>query len=275
MLDKEKEINEGINDCFLNLKHFINSNKAQIKEANNCLKNYPRSHFKKILDNFVQELESEGKKKNQDKLNISDKIKTPKKLVKKTKKKELFKVRIISSDKNKKESYYKKKIFKGKEKQNNNSLKMPQIGDIQIPKKILINNSFEKYNDNNSYDNSSCINSSININNIIDNSIDEKNNNKNLGNDKVSDSNSNNNISDGNLPSNSLAYSDLKLQSKCSDEEEEGGKIISEKSSKIIANKLKKFNNDSEREKDNLSKKSRTTATFCSSSIVDVEEHLK
>lgn len=270
MFDKEKEINEGINDCFLNLKLFINSNKSQIKEANNCLKNYPRSHFKKILDNIIQELETENKQKNHENLNLSDKIKSPQKKIQKIKKKEIFKVRTISTDKIKKPSY-KKKIFKGKEKQKSNSLKMPTIENTQIPKKELINNSFEKYNDYNS-DNSSYMNSSININNINGNSIDEKITNRNLGKDKTSDSNSNNIICDENLPSNSLAYNDLKLQSKYSDEEE-GGKIISEKSTKVVTNKNINCSNDSDREKDNLSKKSRTTATFCSTSIIEGEEN--
>ena len=278
MFDKEKEINEGINDCFLNLKLFINSNKAQIKEANNCLKNYPRSYFKKKLEKIVQDLEIENTQKIQQKLNISNKINSPKKVNRKTKKKILFKTRIISTTKKSKDSCYKKKIFKGKEKQKSNSLKMPEIGNIQIPKKILIN-SFEKSNDNNSCDNSSLMNNSININNINCNLTDERNNN-NIGNDRTSDSDNNIKINscDENYPKNSLAYNDLRLkfsstQSKCSDEEERGENITSEKSSEIKVNKRKKYCNDSDREKDNLSKKSRTTATFCSTSLGDGEEH--
>ena len=57
IIDREKEITQNINDCFLCLKIFINENKKQITEANNVLINNTRSNSKKKFENILKKFE--------------------------------------------------------------------------------------------------------------------------------------------------------------------------------------------------------------------------
>ena len=60
IFDREKEISQNVNDCFLCLKGFINENKKQITEANNVLINNTRSNSKKKFENILKKFEAEN-----------------------------------------------------------------------------------------------------------------------------------------------------------------------------------------------------------------------
>ena len=55
-LDKEKEINNDMKDCFQKLSNFITSNKRQIKESNNFLKTYTRNYYKSRFYKVLKKL---------------------------------------------------------------------------------------------------------------------------------------------------------------------------------------------------------------------------
>ena len=314
IFEREKEISEDANECFLNLKNFINSNKTQINEANNFLKNYPRSYYKKNFEKILKEIDNEKIEPIKNKLDIFDIIKDnakyenekEKKAEKKSEKKsekmneneknEIIKKPNKRGRKPKKYHSAKKPITRKKEKEEiNNKQEEEQKKEImKIPKLF---NVLKKNNDNNICDknnadknnNKNNINIKINIDNInnnvsIDNNIKNVNNKIECENNNNSTNNNNKNISNNNSLINPQMsydleqlkinfYKDLEMNfddNDNNDNNNENSDLLSDKNNKIKSNEKKNqatpFDED-ENDSVNMSKKSRTTATFGSTFV--------
>ena len=312
IFEREKEISENANECFLNLKNFINSNKTQINEANNFLKNYPRSYYKKNFEKILKEIENEAIEPIKDKLEISDIIKDnakkenekEKKTERKAEKaneneKEIVKKPNKRGRKPKKYHSAKKQVNKEKEKEkekeneeiNNKQeeekkekIKLPKLFNTSKKNNVNVNNKniFYIHNSADKINNKNNINMKINNDNInnnlsIDNNIQNVNNKMECENSNTSSNdstiiNNNKNVSNNNTlihPQMGYDLEQLKMNFykdlQMNYDDNDNNDVLPDKNNKIKSNEKKNqvtpFEED-ENDSANMSKKSRTTATF-------------
>ena len=280
LIDKEKEINNDVKDCFQKLYNFITANKKQIKESNNFLKVYTRNYYKTRFDKILKKFDVDDQQ-NKKVIDLSQDCLECKN---KSEKKVNYKKRSQSKSKDKnnkkiktdfdfviKKAMLEEQILsdgnsfkKGESTFLNNSIKKNNI----FKEKKIMNMEGKKDNSNNKKEKKKCKNKSINgstahTNNTNNNSKNISNNNKD--NNEINVTMKNNDTDKKSNNSEFIyAYEDLKGK-KFKD------KILSncdEDSSFISYSELKSdgkksiCGEDNENEKDNDSRKSQTTATF-------------
>ena len=277
LIDKEKEINNDVKDCFQKLYNFITANKKQIKESNNFLKVYTRNYYKarfdKILKKFAVDDPQNKKVIDLSQDCLESKNKSEKKVNNKKRSQSKSKDKNNKKIKNDFDFVIKKAMLEEQILSDGNSLKKGESTFLnnnikKSEEKKIMNMEGKKDNNNNNKSNKKkCKNKSINGSTAHTNNTNNNSNNISNNNKDIKDINDTINTDTDKNSHNSefiYAYEDLKGK-KFKD------KILSncdEDSSFISYSELKSdgkksiCGEDNENEKDNDSRKSQTTATF-------------